>query len=88
MDTTAAGTGSRRALPALVVLALALGCAGSGWWWFHREPEPWMLPGTVEIQEVRLGSKVGGRVAEVLVKEGNLIEYPGTPLIVFEAPVI
>lgn len=43
------------------------------------------LPGIVEIQEVRLGSKVGGRVARVLVEEGATV-YPGTELVVFEVP--
>src|SRR2546421_100648 len=46
------------------------------------------LPGVVEVQEVRLGSKVGGRVEEVLVKEGEIIynNYNNKALVVFEAP--
>ncbi len=32
------------------------------------------LPGIVETQEVRLSSKVGGRVLKVLVKEGDAVE--------------
>ena len=36
-----------------------------------RGSEGLVLPGVVEIQEVRLGSKIGGRVAEVLVREGD-----------------
>ncbi len=43
------------------------------------------IPGVVEIQEVRLGSKVGGRVLSVLIDEGNEV-YKGQSLIVFEAP--
>lgn len=43
------------------------------------------LPGVVETQEVRLGSKVGGRVAEVLVEEGETVE-PGRLLVRYEAP--
>jgi len=43
------------------------------------------LPGIVEIQEVRLGSKIGGRVEAVLVKEGDLVDRYDK-LIVFEAP--
>ena len=34
-----------------------------------------VLPGIVETQEVRLSSKVGGRVLKVLVKEGEIVEY-------------
>jgi multidrug resistance efflux pump len=43
------------------------------------------LPGTVEVQEVRLGSKIGGRVDCVPVREGNLVQ-PGQLLVRFEAP--
>lgn len=43
------------------------------------------LPGTVEVQEVRLSSKVGGRIAEVLVAEGDRVES-GQPIVRFEAP--
>ncbi len=43
------------------------------------------LPGVVEVQEVRLGSKIGGRVQDVLASEGSLVES-GTPLIRFEVP--
>jgi multidrug resistance efflux pump len=43
------------------------------------------LPGVVEIQEVRLGSKVGGRVERVETAEGAIVE-PGQLLVAFEAP--
>jgi multidrug resistance efflux pump len=43
------------------------------------------LPGVVEIQEVRLGSKVGGRVKCVNTFEGAMAE-PDQALVYFEAP--
>jgi len=43
------------------------------------------LPGIVEIQEVRLGSKIGGRVAEVLVAEGAMVTRK-QKLVVLDAP--
>src|SRR5512135_606870 len=43
------------------------------------------LPGVVEVQEIRLGSKVGGRVSKVSTFEGSLVE-PGEPLVTFDAP--
>lgn len=43
------------------------------------------LPGVVEIQEVRLGSKIGGRVTKTAVREGELVEA-GQVLVMFEAP--
>ncbi len=43
------------------------------------------LPGVVEIQEVRLGSKIGGRIGEVLVNEGDTVEA-GQLLVHYETP--
>jgi multidrug resistance efflux pump len=43
------------------------------------------IPGTVEIQEVRLGSRTGGRVASLAVKAGQWTE-PGQILVYLEAP--
>jgi multidrug resistance efflux pump len=57
-----------------------------GWYWpFGERARGLRLPGIVETQEVRLGSKVGGRVAEVRVREGDLLE-PEQVLVRFEAP--
>lgn len=67
----------------LVAVCLALGF----FWPFQRVPEVLRLPGVVEIQEVRLGSKLGGRVASVEVVEGDLVE-PGRVLVRFEAPEV
>ena len=50
-----------------------------------RGPKPLILPGVVEAQEVRLGSKVGGRVREVHILEGDRVE-PGAPLVTLEVP--
>jgi multidrug resistance efflux pump len=54
---------------AVVVAAAAL----AYWRPFGGREAALTLPGTVETQEVRLGSKSGGRVAEVLVREGDLL---------------
>jgi multidrug resistance efflux pump len=43
------------------------------------------LQGTVEIQEVRLASKIGGRVAAVLTREGIVVQE-GQVLVRLEAP--
>jgi HlyD family secretion protein len=66
---------------ALVVLLLA----GLGAYGPFARAHALVLPGIVEIQEVRLGSKLGGRVAKVEVKEGEQVK-PGDVLVVFEAP--
>jgi multidrug resistance efflux pump len=52
---------------------------------FGRGPAALEIHGTVEIQEVRLGSRSGGRVARLAVTEGQRIE-PGQVLIHLEAP--
>src|SRR5262245_409398 len=70
------------------LVGAALLAAGAGTWWFWpfgKDRDTLQLPGTVEIQEVRLGSKVGGRVEEVLVNEHDVVE-PGRLLVKLEAP--
>jgi multidrug resistance efflux pump len=65
----------------LAAVAVALGFFGP----FRPRGQVLRLPGVVEIQEVRLGSKIGGRVAEVHVQEGDIAE-PGKLLVRFETP--
>src|SRR5207244_11756590 len=65
----------------LGAVALALGF----FWPFRRQTPALHLPGVVEIQEVRLGSKIGGRVEKVEVLEGTIAE-PGQTLVVFAVP--
>jgi multidrug resistance efflux pump len=60
--------------------------AGLGCWWLHADRDTELhLHGTVEVQEVRLASKIGGRVAEVKIREGDLVQA-GQVLVRFEAP--
>lgn len=76
---------ARRSLLAVVVLVAIVIVAVIYVPSFWRNPEALQLPGVVEIQEVRLGSKIGGRVAEVLVREGDIAE-PGQLLVRFAVP--
>ncbi len=55
----------------------SVGCAQSN-------SQPIVLSGIVETQEVRLSSKVGGRVLKVLVKEGDMVEV-GQPLVLLDS---
>src|SRR5262249_790047 len=76
---------SRNRILASVALIIA-GAGALGFFWpFGRQEDALRLPGTVEIQEVRLGSKVGGRVAQVEVAEGDLVK-PGQVLVRFDIP--
>ena len=65
----------------LVVLAIIAVAYGAYRWYEARQPYEWS--GTVEARVVYLGSRVGGRVKEVKVKEGDEVEQ-GQELIVLE----
>src|SRR5881394_1477496 len=72
----------------LIVVVVLIAVAGSSagiWFHFHQRPKELRLPGTVEIQEVRLSSRVGGRVAKVLVAESQMVE-PGQTIVELEMP--
>ena len=65
----------RVAVIAVVVAGLIV-----GWlYWQHHRPVPFVVSGFIEADEIRVGSRVGGRVAEVLVSEGQRVAA-GDPL--------
>jgi HlyD family secretion protein len=65
---------------------LGAAAAAGGYFWRWNEPRSELhLPGTVETQEVRLASRVGGRVSKVLVEEGKLVAA-GEPVLEVELP--
>jgi multidrug resistance efflux pump len=68
-----------------VGVLVAVGGAVGFYYPFANRERTLQLPGTVETQEVRLSSKVGGRVKKVAVQEGDMVK-PGQPLVVFESP--
>lgn len=68
-----------------VVLALAwIACesCASASFGFNKE-KPLLFSGTIETREIRVGSKVGGRVTETLVVEGQEARI-GQPLVRFD----
>src|SRR5712664_1401511 len=50
--------------------------------WFHRDTAL-QGSGTVEARNIRVGSKIGGRIDKVLVREGDAVQ-PGQVLITFD----
>jgi HlyD family secretion protein len=71
-----------------VLAMLMLAVVGLGWKWSTLaagRSKVLKLPGVVEIQEVRLASKQGGRVKQLEVGEGQWVEKD-QELLVFEAP--
>jgi multidrug resistance efflux pump len=69
----------------VLVILVAAGAALGLYWRWSEEPHELRLPGIVETQEVRLSSRVGGRVAKVLVRESQIVE-PGQALVELEMP--
>jgi multidrug resistance efflux pump len=65
----------KKAIVGGVLLLVVAGAAFGWYWWFWRSDGDMLrLPGVVEIQEVRLGSKVGGRVGAIKVMEGEIAQ--------------
>jgi len=75
---------AKKALLGILALVVVL-AVGLGAYWPFARSDVLVLPGIVEIQEVRLGSKLGGRVAKVETEEGKDVN-PDDVLVVFEAP--
>jgi HlyD family secretion protein len=74
----------RRQILFLVLLLAATGAA-VGFFWPRPRTQTLVLPGVVEIQEIRLGSKIGGRVKSVEVLEGA-IAAKDQALVRFDVP--
>ena len=71
-------------LAVIVVLLIAAG--GVAYWWFLQQSgDNLVLPGTVEVQEVRLSSKIAGRVKKVFVDDGATVKE-GDPLVELDIP--
>ncbi|HEY1379747.1 MAG TPA: efflux RND transporter periplasmic adaptor subunit [Gemmataceae bacterium] len=77
----------KKVLTGIVVVGVLAAAGGAAWLLgpFRNHRTTLVLPGTVEIQEVRLGSKVGGRVKSVSVREGDRVTA-GQELVRFETP--
>jgi multidrug resistance efflux pump len=65
---------NRKAIITSVAVLASVGAALGFYWPFGKQEKTLLLPGVVEIQEVRLGSKVGGRVLKVFVREGEQVK--------------
>ncbi len=71
---------SRRLLP-LAVLALAI--AAYGGYRAYQRTRPYEWSGTVEARTISVGSRTGGRVKDVLVREGDRVQA-GQTIVVLE----
>jgi HlyD family secretion protein len=73
---------NRKRLLIVVVAAGLAGVAAYSMGWFRRE-NGLQGSGTVEARNIRVGSKVGGRIDKILVREGDSVEA-GQTLITFD----
>jgi HlyD family secretion protein len=67
-------------IPVVVIALLAIAAYSTGWF---RHDSGLQGSGTVEARDIRVGSKVGGRIDKVLVREGDTVEA-GQTLITFD----
>jgi len=58
----------------LIVIAIVLALGVAAYMWASSRPQPLVASGTVEARDIRVGSKVGGRIEQVLVREGDKVE--------------
>ena len=70
----------------IVVAVLALVAIAAAWSYMRGRgsSDRLVLSGTIEADEIHVGSKIGGRIAEVLVREGQVVKQ-GQPIIRFES---
>src|SRR5579864_4339131 len=73
---------NRKRLILILVIAAALVGAALATNWFRRDTAL-QGSGTVEARDIRVGSKIGGRIDKVLVREGDRVQ-PGQVLITFD----
>src|SRR5438874_9146792 len=81
VDNGASTTTRSRFIPLGVIAVLALGYGGYRLWQ-SRQPFEWS--GTVEARTISVGSRAGGRVKNVIVREGDHLKA-GQPLLELEA---
>jgi HlyD family secretion protein len=72
----------RKKIIVIVVVAAVFAAAAYSMGWFHRETGL-QGSGTVEARNIRVGSKIGGRIEKVLVLEGDTVQ-PGQVLVTFD----
>ncbi|HXJ07375.1 MAG TPA: efflux RND transporter periplasmic adaptor subunit [Candidatus Acidoferrum sp.] len=73
---------TRKRLLIVILVAIILGGTAAYATWFRRD-NTLQGSGTVEARNIRVGSKVGGRIDKVLVREGDTVQ-PGQVLISFD----
>src|SRR5881398_497856 len=71
VDNGATGPSRTRFLPLAAIAVLALGYGG---YRLYQAHQPYEWSGTVEARTITVGSRAGGRVKAVLVREGDRVK--------------
>jgi multidrug resistance efflux pump len=74
--------GARHAVPLLLILTIGCSLFGIG------DDKSLVLNGTIEADDILVGSKIGGRVMEVLVKEGDIVKEDNVMIRLDDAELI
>ncbi len=69
---------------AVIVAVLVLGTISVALAWKNRSKDSLRASGTLEARNISVGSKVGGRISRVLVREGDQVD-PNQLLVVFDS---
>jgi multidrug resistance efflux pump len=69
---------------ALIVAVLGIAGISLAFAWKSQRSDVLVASGTLEARNINVGSKVGGRVSQVLVREGDRVE-PGQLLVAFDS---
>jgi HlyD family secretion protein len=69
---------------AVIVAVLVVGGFSAAYAWKSRGNNSLVASGTLEARNISIGSKIGGRVSRVLVREGDHVE-PNQLLVVFDS---
>lgn len=79
-------TASLKKIIIIAVIAIAVVAGVASWKYFSSRvsADTLILSGTVEADEIQVGSRVGGRIAEVFVSEGQMVTRD-QPLVRFES---
>jgi HlyD family secretion protein len=67
----------------ILLVVVTLGLIAYGFYRYQASRRPYEWSGTVEARTMDIGSRVGGRVQEVLAREGSSVDA-GQPLVVLE----
>src|SRR3981081_3415661 len=73
---------NRKRLIGILAVAIAIAATAYAAGWFHRD-SALQGSGTVEARNTRVGPKIAGRIAQVLVREGDRVK-PGQVLVTFD----